>query len=281
MEFIAPILTNLSNEVAKIYDLLPKILDIKSEVVNTADTVRDMRVFMKNVESRMLNVSHASRSVPSSPSPAHLQPPITPIQKNSTTPESVISKSKSNKIIELQQSILSNNKDNNKDACNSSSSSVGMNTHKNCTALNDQSTHGETPPDDDNRNPWIPANNKRRNGKKLSTVTGCKKSYVANFKGIGKSIDIFIGQAATNCSTNGIFDYIDNDIDVKAISVEQLSITTKDYNCFKVRINIKDRDKLFNPEMWPLGIVIKNILQIKGLISIIKVHTLKIFSTPI
>ena len=42
-EFIAPMISNLSDEIVKINDVLPKILDIKSQVVNTADTVRQLR----------------------------------------------------------------------------------------------------------------------------------------------------------------------------------------------------------------------------------------------
>ena len=43
LQFIAPMIINLSEEMAKISDVLPKILDIKSEVTNTADTVRQLR----------------------------------------------------------------------------------------------------------------------------------------------------------------------------------------------------------------------------------------------
>ena len=47
MELIAPVLINLTGEVTKINEILPKILDIKTEVLNTADTVRQMGVDMK------------------------------------------------------------------------------------------------------------------------------------------------------------------------------------------------------------------------------------------
>lgn len=44
MEMIAPLLVNLSEEVTKINEVLPKILDIKTEVTNCADTVRQVRI---------------------------------------------------------------------------------------------------------------------------------------------------------------------------------------------------------------------------------------------
>lgn len=43
MECIAPLLINLSGELDKINGILPGILDVKSEVINTADTVRQLR----------------------------------------------------------------------------------------------------------------------------------------------------------------------------------------------------------------------------------------------
>ena len=42
MEFIAPLLSNLAEEMDKINNILPGIMDIKSEVINTADTVRQL-----------------------------------------------------------------------------------------------------------------------------------------------------------------------------------------------------------------------------------------------
>ena len=51
MEIIAPIMVNLSEEIAKINEILPKILDIKTEVLNTADTVRQLKIDMNEIKS--------------------------------------------------------------------------------------------------------------------------------------------------------------------------------------------------------------------------------------
>ena len=51
LEFIVSLLIKLTEEVNKINEILPKILDIKSEVTNTADTVRNMRVDLINTTS--------------------------------------------------------------------------------------------------------------------------------------------------------------------------------------------------------------------------------------
>ena len=51
-EFIAPLIANLSEEVTKINTVLPSILDIKSEVRNTTDTVRQMKVEVRDIGSK-------------------------------------------------------------------------------------------------------------------------------------------------------------------------------------------------------------------------------------
>ena len=52
LEFLAPLIVNLSEEVAKINDILPKTLDIKSEVSNTADTVRQLRTDVVDIKKK-------------------------------------------------------------------------------------------------------------------------------------------------------------------------------------------------------------------------------------
>lgn len=44
LEMMAPLVNNLADEVKKINEVLPKILDIKSEVCNIADTVRALKI---------------------------------------------------------------------------------------------------------------------------------------------------------------------------------------------------------------------------------------------
>ena len=52
LEMFAPILNNLAEDINKINDILPKILDIKCEVVNTADTVRQMKIEMHELNGK-------------------------------------------------------------------------------------------------------------------------------------------------------------------------------------------------------------------------------------
>ena len=75
LEFIAPLLSNLNEEVAKINSMLPKIIDIRSEVYNTADTVRNMKVNLLNIESKFSSYMET-------------QKPTTPISRLPITPYS-------------------------------------------------------------------------------------------------------------------------------------------------------------------------------------------------
>lgn len=55
MEMLAPVLTVLVEEISKINETLPKIIDIKSEVSNTADTVRAMKIDIVDIRNKFKN----------------------------------------------------------------------------------------------------------------------------------------------------------------------------------------------------------------------------------
>jgi len=52
IQMLAPVLINLTTEVSKINECLPKFLDIRSEVLNTADTVRKMNIELIDVKDK-------------------------------------------------------------------------------------------------------------------------------------------------------------------------------------------------------------------------------------
>ena len=52
LEFIAPMLVSLNDELSKLNTVLPKILDIKSVVSGTADTVRQLRIDITRIDSK-------------------------------------------------------------------------------------------------------------------------------------------------------------------------------------------------------------------------------------
>ena len=56
MSMFAPILSNLADEITKINEMLPKILDIKTVVINTVDTVRQMKIDIVDIGNKFKNV---------------------------------------------------------------------------------------------------------------------------------------------------------------------------------------------------------------------------------
>ena len=55
MSVFAPVLSNLAGDITKINEMLPKILDIKTEVINTADTVRQMKIDIVDIRNKFKN----------------------------------------------------------------------------------------------------------------------------------------------------------------------------------------------------------------------------------
>ena len=54
LEYLAPMLINLSEEVSKINETLPSFMEIKSTVTNTADTVRELKKDILNIKQSNL-----------------------------------------------------------------------------------------------------------------------------------------------------------------------------------------------------------------------------------
>ena len=52
MQMFAPLLINLTTEVSKVNECIPKFLDIRSEVLNTADTVRKMNIELIDIKDK-------------------------------------------------------------------------------------------------------------------------------------------------------------------------------------------------------------------------------------
>ena len=67
IQMIAPLLINLTTEVSKINECLPKFVDMRSEVINTADTVRKMNIEMTDMKQKFAKavsgIEEASNSI--------------------------------------------------------------------------------------------------------------------------------------------------------------------------------------------------------------------------
>ena len=86
-------------------------------------------------------------------------------------------------------------------------------------------------------------------------------------KGITKTVDVFIGRLDISSTPEEINKYIESTFDIKVINTEKLSINNNTYNCFKVNIQIQDRDKLFDSNMWPQGVIVNKFYLRKSKIN--------------
>ena len=67
LTLFAPLITSLTNEVSRLNEVVPKIVDIKTEVYNTADTVRQMKLDLNQVKqkfsSAIMGLEDASKDI--------------------------------------------------------------------------------------------------------------------------------------------------------------------------------------------------------------------------
>ena len=104
LEFIAPILVNLSEEVARINELLPKIMDMKTEVVSTADSTRDLKIEMSRLKSEINNsFKSLSQNIKDNSPKSHITPSKNQNNCLSTDNKEICSKTLLNSNVNLLQ----------------------------------------------------------------------------------------------------------------------------------------------------------------------------------
>ena len=130
--------------------------------------------------------------------------------------------------------------------------------------------------DCDDESGWSVYHRKRRNYENRnnvktenprSLIIGSKKITGNSLKGIAKTVDVFIGRLDISSTPDEINKYIQSTFDVKVINTEKLSINNNTYNCFKVNIQIQDREKLFDSNMWPQGVIVNKFYLRKSKIN--------------
>ena len=87
-------------------------------------------------------------------------------------------------------------------------------------------------------------------------MTGLRQITNAQFKSSNKSVNVFIGNVDTSIPIKVIKKYITENFNISIIGSEKLQIKIQSFICYKITINLNDRDALFNSSLWPTGIVI-------------------------
>lgn len=292
MEMIAPLLINLTTEVTKINEYLPKVLDMKSEVLNTADTVRQMRIDLTDMRGKFTSavsgMEEATKDIATEEvsiindlrtfrmsigasgfpdfSEGHLDKGQ-PDDGVSSVPDDVATAGASadvfGEIPNLERDFPRLVTDRDTEAVSGGNNSL-------LTAMDasfSQALQKKTKSQEK-----IQANL----GSKLTSLStheksrlntavrksgstgfrGAKKHENSAFRAVKRTADVFLGRVSTDATENDILDYVKNNFSVTVTKVEKLQIKTDLYNAFKITVFLVDREKLFNSELWPEDVIV-------------------------
>ena len=66
----------------------------------------------------------------------------------------------------------------------------------------------------------------------------------------------FLGRVDKEVEASNIKEHIKDNFDVNVQNIESVEILSKHFNAFKITVLLEDRDKLFNAELWPEGMIV-------------------------
>ena len=95
------------------------------------------------------------------------------------------------------------------------------------------------------------------------TVTG-QRIASDIFKGVTKTLDIYVGrcESAVNCDI--LKSYIETDIKITVLDCECVSPATSSSKSFKVTVSAVDRDRLLDATLWPVDICVRKFFKYKS-----------------
>ena len=123
--------------------------------------------------------------------------------------------------------------------------------------------------DDGKENPWAVVGERRRQQrlqrrirketsdkrKTTTRVIGNKKS-LHQLRGVKRTADVFLGRMYNDVSVEEIKEYIKGNIAVDVQNIVELEIVTDRYKAYKVTVFADEREKFFDPDLWPEGIIV-------------------------
>ena len=90
--------------------------------------------------------------------------------------------------------------------------------------------------------------------KKLTT--GNKKSFDnVGFKSAVKYVDLYLGRCENTCNPDTITNYLTSELKITPVECVQIETKIRFSTAFKITVDVKDKDTLFEPSSWPDGVV--------------------------
>ena len=91
---------------------------------------------------------------------------------------------------------------------------------------------------------------------KRKMTTGSKKTFEnVSFKSANRLIELYVGRCEDSCTSDMLKDYLVSEVGVTPKECIQIETKVKFASAFRLTINFNDKDKLFNSDSWPEGVV--------------------------
>ena len=87
-------------------------------------------------------------------------------------------------------------------------------------------------------------------------TTGTKKSFDnISFKSANRYIDLYLGRCESTCNTDTVINYLKSELKVTPIECIMIETKVRFSTAFKITVDVKDKDSLFEPSSWPDGVI--------------------------
>ena len=243
--------------------IMDDIKQVKDDVSDIFHSVRDLKLKFFESEIKRTSVSFTDKIM-------HMptMPTAPPLSQDCAffTPDVL----KENNVLSdcSTPTLLKENNNKRKLSCNEPYSPT-VKSNKNSNIKNSSSSNLNvninTEPSSINDDGWKLVQNKKykHKHKENDRIIGRRESPGKKLTSAIRLYDMFIGNCSLETSENDIIDYIREEAKVTVFKCSQLSTRRNDYKCFKVSLNLMERDKLLDGNIWPKGIFCRKFYRSK------------------
>lgn len=295
MQMLAPLLINLTGEVSRINESLPKFVDMKTEVLNTADTVRKMNMDLIDMkdkfEKAIFGIEEASNDI--ADEDLNILGELRSFRKSLGTvdipdsgsficvsdEEKSIPSSREKETLNITTEPNLQLNDISTDTLVGSSAEfdsvapaaviegVPLQTRKDDGLYSTALKKVKQAVSKSQRNAATgsvrggghvsgPKAVSQRGNNNRGRLTGARRDGISSLKAVKRTADVFIGRIDKEADEDVLRDYIKETFNIICNKVEKLQIKTELYNAFKVTVSLSEREALFKSDLWPEDIVI-------------------------
>ena len=83
-------------------------------------------------------------------------------------------------------------------------------------------------------------------------------------RAVRRTVDVFLGRVHKEVDIDIIRNYIKENFEIDPQNIEDINIKSEYFNAFKITVFIDEREKLFNAELWPEGLIVNKFYRRKN-----------------